>query len=222
MAATIAEADTSQGVKKFILISELAAPDLSLELDGFVREFRRAAQKVSDERTQERKAIGTSATAVSPSSRSRMLTALRTYFDEFEGGSLIKARSATVSNTTHGRVVRALRDKIIAELCGEEDILKSQANDLVAIVGKTAYLFEVKTSSRSQSLFTGIGQLFFHAAHVAACLPGKKVSKVLVLPERPSEPKVEAVIEELGITIMTYEQSKAFVASIPNLQALRT
>ena len=93
--------------------------------------------------------------------------ALSDYFDEFTGKALAKRKRSVEMEWKHGRVVKALR----AHVNRAGDAYKSREMDLVVVTPKDVWLFEVKTSADSQSIFTAIGQLVFHGAALEEAVP---------------------------------------------------
>ena len=77
--------------------------------------------------------------------------------------------------------------------------------DLVIETEKEIMLFEVKTGSDSQSIYTGIGQLYFHAAALSRKFPDKPVVRYLVIPIISTENNRETILNELGIEIITFK-----------------
>ncbi|MGA2086337.1 MAG: hypothetical protein ABSG60_12545 [Terracidiphilus sp.] len=199
MDATLQEAATGKGIDDFLLIGELESPSLIDDIDVFSSDLRQAVRTIKTvPASNGRKAPGgTVGNTNSISSK------LRGYFDEFSGKRLLKGRGKTVADCYHGTVVRKIKDYF----AGQGETLKSQAIDLTVILGKQVYLFEVKTSSDPQSIYTALGQLTAHAPIVAEYAPGKDLVRVMVVPELPNKRLCSLMKEKLGIRLLTYTRS---------------
>jgi len=68
----------------------------------------------------------------------------------------------------------------------DSSVLKSREIDLTAFSSKRAFLFEVKTSTAPQHIYTAIGQLIAHAAIVENHAKRLPLTKVIVLPANPA------------------------------------
>jgi len=124
---------------------------------------------------------------------------LRTYFEEFAGRSAYAGQKGGARTVNHGNVVRELKEAVSQKgVC-----YKSRAIDLSVFVGNRIYLFEVKTSSRTTDVYTGVGQLVIHGSGLAERykLP---VEKVLVLPYE-KKPPYEQSVRSNGLKLVTYK-----------------
>ena len=212
MFATPLRADTSAGTNEFLFIGELDSPTMIDEIDVFSSEFRRAARAIKAEATK-------AAAAQKPAPRRVSITLsdkLRDYFDEFSGERMTGGQGSSLAHCHHGAVVRAIGDAFK----DATDILKSQAIDLTVILGKNAYLFEVKTSSDSQSVYTALGQLSAHAPVVAEFAPHKTVVKVMVLPGPPRPRLCNILKDKLGIRLLTFSRSSLGHITIEDIEQL--
>ncbi|TLS68645.1 hypothetical protein FEF65_02765 [Mariprofundus erugo] len=184
-----------------LLISPIDNASLGKQISEFATEIRRAAYLVMDPNhvaeTAKKKKSGSSP------AKSPLDAALSDYFDEFTGKTVIRRSSQVTMNCRHGSVVKALREAL--EPRGT--VYKSQAIDLAVETEKEVLLYEVKTGSDSQSIYTGIGQLYFHAAALTRKFRGKKVIRHLVIPYAPAAANREKVCKELGIEIITFTTS---------------
>jgi len=116
----------------------------------------------------------------------------------------------------HGAVVRAIRDAFN----DASEILKSQAIDLTVISGKNVYLFEVKSSSDPQSVYTALGQLTAHSPVVAECAPNKTLVKVMVLPGPPRQRLRDLLKDRLGIRLLTFTRTALGSITIEGIEQL--
>ncbi len=209
--ATVLEAETSNGTGKFLFVGELESPTLIKEIDEFSSEVRRAVKvvKVSAKNTGDEHET--------PPGTSVTLGRLRQYFDEFSGARQIKGRGKSIADCYHGSVVRAIRDAFGSST----EARKNQAIDLIVLEGKQNYLFEVKTSSELQSIYTAIGQLTVHALVVAKCAPSMDLVKVMVVPELPNQSLCRLLTDQLGIQLLTCTRSAQGRITVDGLKRLK-
>ena len=211
MMATVREATTSAGPSNFLLISELESQNLIEDLDGFSTELRRAAREIK--LSPSKRQLGTTGRRVA---RQPLSGKLRRYFDEFSGKKQIHERPESIADCYHGTIVRAIRDAI----GGSAVALKSQAIDLTVISKTKVYLFEVKTSSTPQAVYTAIGQLTAHAPGVSRYALAKTLVKVIVLPEPPNRRLQNVLVGHLDIRLLTFTRSADGRVLINGLQHL--
>jgi hypothetical protein len=213
MHATRREASTSNGTGDFLLIGEMEAPTLVSDIDNFALQVRSIVQTARLTRTGRGK-IGRKTGA---RTRNERFAKLRGYFDEFTGTRLIKGRRQTIADCYHGHVVRAIRDALGTSL----RIYKSREIDLViGLEFKRAFVFEAKTSTDTQSVYTAVGQLAVHSPMVARFLPGVRLSKVVVLPELPSKELLHILTRRLQISVLTFTRSQRGQVTIDGLEKL--
>jgi hypothetical protein len=110
--------------------------------------------------------------------------------------------------------VRAIRDTFGKAA----EMLKSQAIDLTVVLPKCVYLFEIKTSSTPQHIYTAIGQLTAHAPVVARYAPDRKLVRVIVLPQLPNKRLHGWKIA--SIRLLTFTRSENKRIAIPGLKRL--
>ncbi len=213
VSATVREAETSRGTRKFFLLGELGSATLAGEIDKFSSEVRRAV-KVIEARSA--KSAGNEHKAP-PSNTAALSGGLRQYFDEFSGERKLRGRGKSIADCYHGTVVRAIRDAFDSST----ETLKNRAIDLTVLTGKRVYLFEVKTSSEPQSIYTAIGQLTAHAPAVAKYYPRRALVKVMVVPERPNRRLCEILTGQLGIRLLTFARSAQGRITISGLKQLK-
>lgn len=204
MDATLREAETSKGIRKFLLIGEVDSSSLVEDISQFAMDLRRVVQEPSITGEMPRK------------HPTGPMGDLRDYFDEFSGDRSVRARKQTVADCYHGAVVRALRSAFESA----PQALKSREIDLTVITSKRAFLFEAKTSATSQHICTAIGQLTAHAPVVAKYAKHLPVTKVIVLPEKPSQRYTQLLAKTLGISIVTFRRSAQGRITFEGLDAL--
>lgn len=118
--------------------------------------------------------------------------------EEFVGTKQYKNKKEKISSTVnHGLVVNTLKDLIASK---GFSVANDQQRDLY-IYNRNALIktvFEIKTSLRSQTIFTAIGQLFVNNIRL------KPVPKlVYVIPEKPNT-NLSKTLKELNIEVLIY------------------
>ena len=120
------------------------------------------------------------------------------YNPEFFGRKRGGLRKISDHFSWHGRVVDALY-KSLAEVNGDDQIFNTREIDIgVHGFKEPKTIYEIKTNCSSQSIYTGIGQLFFHTSGLEA------PKKVLVLPRSELGDEIRNIIESMGIEVLSY------------------
>jgi hypothetical protein len=119
------------------------------------------------------------------------------YTDEHSGQSVTERNDPVIRERTHGIVVNALaqelRDRNIK-------IGNDRNRDLfIHNRGQIITLFEIKTNSSTQSLYSAVGQLLLYSIPI-----GSEVKLIAVLPDKLSK-SVSRKFHSLGIDILYYE-----------------
>lgn len=141
--------------------------------------------------------------------------ALRDYFDEFIGKTTSNRAGGQISiDCRHGAIVRALRDNFK----DKGELYKSQTIDLVVETKNQVIVFEVKTGTNTQSIYTAVGQLYVHGAALARKFPKKEVIRYLVLPINPQKNVSKSALDELGIHLLPFRISGQKVTFSPDQQ----
>lgn len=119
------------------------------------------------------------------------------YTDEHSGITVTEKKEPVVIERTHGIVVNALAQELQKN---DYKIGNDRNRDLfIHNNNKIITLFEIKTSSATQSLYSAVGQLLIYS------IPIKNAVKlVAVLPDKLNE-TVEKRFKELEIRILYYE-----------------
>jgi len=186
-----------------LLVAPIDKPGLSTEIHDFATEIRRAANEVmSPDRSP---SILSDKAGLGKDIRSPMDKALSGYFDEFVGSATSRRKNQVTQVWRHGAIVRALRDILKRK---DRQQYKSQAIDLAVETKNEVWLFEVKTSSDSQSIYTGIGQLVFHGAALKRLFPKKKIIPCLVLPLAPEKDHRQQFCLELGLKLVSFGEDR--------------
>lgn len=197
------ESDKSPNEVDVFLVASIDDANLGSQISDFAIEIRRAAYLVMGDNKVDSTSKSKSGKSHPPAKESPLDSALNGYYDEFIGETIIRRAAQVTMNCRHGSVVKELRN----ELKSVGTQYKSVAMDLVVETDKEVFLYEVKTGSDSQSIYTGIGQLYFHAAALSRKFQGKKVVRHLVIPFAPTATNREIVCKELGIKIVTFNIS---------------
>jgi hypothetical protein len=179
-------------VDEAILVAEMESEDFIEQIRHFVVEV-----------DQFKKEITTGSLSRSPQTDDKNLK-----FDpEFYGEKNVKRASTIQYETFHGLVVNTLEKRLRA--AGKYDdatIFNTRLIDLgIQKNGKTRHIFEVKSSSDRQAIYTGIGQLMFHT------LGNPNIKKTLVLPLDKYRSRLINIFNQLGIDILKYEIKKGQV-----------
>jgi hypothetical protein len=130
---------------------------------------------------------------------------LSEYRDEFNGTRTVTRKGMVQMKWTHGSIVKALR----AALKDRGDFLQSKATDLVVKHGKYIDLYEVKSSSASQSIYTAIGQLVFNGYALQSMFRSYAVRTFLVLPGSAENASRQERCKKLGFYLVTFEPDGA-------------
>ena len=183
------EVDAPGLPKEVTVIGNLNDENLPYQIKNFVYEVRRVKNLLVGHSTKE--------PLTDPLEKIR-----HSFNEEFVGTKEYKNRKGKISATAnHGIVVNNLR-KIIEE----KGILvaNDQQRDLYIYnkMAKIETVFEIKTSLRSQSIFTAVGQLFVNNARLDP-LP----RLIYVIPEKPNSNLLKT-LKILNIETLVYTLKK--------------
>lgn len=207
--ATTTQVHCSAGTIEVFLVSAVESDSLLDDISIFAQEIRRAAAAVMDE-----EADGHTREAI-PNGEKNLDDQIGEYFEEFSGRRRLPAREAAVVLVRHGGVVRQLADAV--KHLGS--LRKSKLVDLAIVAGDCAYVFEVKTSVDTTSIYTAVGQLCVHALPMAKLFGVNKVRRIMVIPGAPSKRIRDGLFELVGIEILSYSwtgKKRTSVAFEPN------
>lgn len=192
--------DLAPGVTEVLLVAPIGDNSLSNKIEDFSLEMRRAASAVMGGNNAENNSSGKKLGSM----KSNLFdSALREYFDEFIGKAKFNGKRNGNMDCRHGAIVKSLRKTVD----GYGEIKKSGAIDLAVIKPNQIWLFEVKTGANTQSIYTGIGQLYIHGAVLSRKFAGKKIKKYLVIPASPLDKDRVRMRDELGINVVTFSQN---------------
>ena len=199
VAAFQVTSDVRPGNANVLLVTPIDKTGIITDIRDFCAEIRRAASSVMG--SDQDNAQGSKNT---DSKLSFLDSALKDYFDEFAGTTTSSRSGGQVNmDCRHGTIVRALRDKFV----NQGTPYKSQAIDLAVKTEDKVLLFEIKTCANSQSIYTGIGQLYIHGATLSRKFSDKEVVRYLVIPIAPKKGVQQIVLEELGIHLMPFKMA---------------
>lgn len=167
----------------FCLIGELDSHIFSEQVANFIREIYRI------KRLQKGEAASDFSTLSDYS-----------YTDEHSGQSVTENNEPRVINRTHGIIVNALAREL-------ENMGYKVANDrnrdlFIHHQGRISALFEIKTSSSTQCLYSAIGQLLLYSIPIGSDIP-----LFAVLPQKLKK-SVENRFAALGISIIYFDRQE--------------
>ncbi|MEM3421926.1 MAG: hypothetical protein QW315_06700 [Candidatus Hadarchaeum sp.] len=169
-----------------ILISSISSNYLLPKLTEFVREVAKFKESVADK--HDNRTIDDVETSLS-------------FRPEFHGKKKGKRRSIFEYDSYHGLIVNALEIWISKRLKQNQKTYNNSLIDLAIIDGERIIgVYEVKTRSDSQSVYTGIGQLMFHSGG------DDKISRYLVLPDDHYDKRFLSILSALKINLIKYER----------------
>jgi hypothetical protein len=165
---------------KFCLVGELDSPHLAKQIATFITEIGRIKQ------IEENKA----------KSAFEEISHFQ-YTAEHFGKSTIDNKGKRIINRIHGIVLGSLVKKL--ENLGHSVSNYGDLDLLIHNKGKITALFELKTSSATQSLYSAVGQLLIYSIPIK-----NKVKLIIVLPKK-LKPIVEIRLEVYGIKPLYYK-----------------
>jgi hypothetical protein len=119
------------------------------------------------------------------------------YTDEGFGQTVTERNDTIIIERTHGIIVKALAQELQNRGL---NIANDRNRDLfIHSKGKIITLFEVKTSSSTQNLYSAVGQLIIYSIPI-----GNEVNLIAILPNKLSK-AVEKRLSTLGIKPIYYE-----------------
>lgn len=187
---------SSRGATDMFLVAALDSKSLLIDMAQFAQEIRDSLDRVSP-----KSSAGIVVEGQENQTTDLFETTLRDFFEEFSGKRKIPKRQATMAIVKHGSVVKALKKLIL----GLGEARNSRSVDLcLSGKGGEVHLFEVKTSTDTTSLYTGIGQLFMHSVGLTRHFGRRRINKILVLPGLPSLLFRQRLRQEMGVDVLTY------------------
>lgn len=165
---------------RFCLVGELGSEYFPHQVASFIHEIRRVKNLL---------VTGT------PPNFENLLNFI--YTAEHSGVSVSERNEPVVINRTHGIIANSLATELTRR---GHQISNDRNRDLFTYTGnRITNLFEIKTSSSTQSLYSAIGQLLLYSIPIR-----NPVQLIAVLPD-PLAVSVENRFTELGIRILYYQ-----------------
>lgn len=181
-------------VEEAILISPISSNKLIRYLTEFIYEVK----KFKDE--------------VSKHINSRHIEGIEeciSFKPEFYGLITGKRKSYFEYESNHGMIVNALEQWISKKLPPNYKTFNNKLIDLAVFNNKqTVRIYEVKTTSDTQAIYTGIGQLMFHSGG------NNYIEKILVLPESKYTEPFLNILKRLNIQLVRYKIKKGEIQFI--------
>jgi len=180
---------------EFALVASLNSPRFGMQIKEFVYEVDRIKNSVSQ-------------TTIVQEGDEDDISEL--FSKEYAGKKTYGVTSHIEANCDHGIIVNTL-----ADLLSKKGL--SHGNDRnrdLYVLDSSGYiqsLFEVKTHISTQSIYSAIGQLYFHSINLR-----KKPKLNLVIPEKPN-PKIVKRLNSLEINILIYKLSEDNI-KIPSIE----
>ena len=131
-------------------------------------------------------------------------TTVKFFSSEFKGQKKVKAKQAIETNVSHGLVVDHLKQFIDQSILGSFTFNTQKIDLAVEIDDLLARIYEVKTSTDTQSIYTAVGQLFMHTAG------SENIERWLVIPGPVQNADLINCLEALNIFVLCYELSENF------------
>ena len=176
--------DDQVGSEEAILISSIASKNLVSKLTDFVREVAEFKDDVTN--LKNRRSVKNIEESLS-------------FNPEFYGKKSGKRTSKFEYESNHGLIVNALEKWVQKNLKSNQKTFNNSLVDLAVSNGnKTLMIYEVKTRSDSQSIYTGIGQLMFHSGG------DDRITKFLVIPKGAYEHQFLSILKALKIKLIQY------------------
>ena len=208
MFSTLREAKCGDAIREFLLVSDMDSPTIADDISAFAEELRRTVREIRN-RSEDSVDDGFPPPGVG-------LDSLSSYFDEFSGNRRTASGKGGIADCYHGTIVRALRDFY----ADRHELRKSSAIDLVVNARDRVLLFEVKTASDLQSIYTATGQLAVHALGLAKHFPNKPIVKIMVLPAMPIDSLRDLLSSDLGIRVLTFARGDRGQIAVEGLDQL--
>lgn len=122
------------------------------------------------------------------------------YFSsEFKGRKRIKGQKATEALVNHGLVVDELKTYVDQTIDNGFTYNTQKVDLALEVGGNLTRIYEVKTATDTQSIYTAVGQLYMHSAG------SENIQKWMVLPGPVDNEDLLGCLGTLGISILWYD-----------------
>jgi hypothetical protein len=189
----VVKAETGTWEREYMIVCDIESKVLVRKLSTFTHLIRQTAKRVASQDTQT-----TNITKKMTKREKSILDKLNHYSNEFSGQMNIPGRSQSTVDRTHGKIVDALKNALKFTVP-----FNSKAIDLAVFTKTRSFLFEIKTSANTQSVYTAMGQLLVHEPTITNIYRGLQFQKVIVLPEIPHEYLMTA-LKRCQMSLVTY------------------
>ena len=167
----------------FCLVGELNSKHFPEQVANFIKEINRVKYLKLEDSAENFKNLGDFK-----------------YSKEKSGSSITENNEPRTIDRTHGIVVNKLADELIKK---GYKVANDKNRDLfIHINDKIKKLFEIKTNSGTQCLYTGLGQLLIYSIPIK-----NDVDKYLVVPDQ-LEKEVTERLNSLGVEVVYYKWIK--------------
>jgi hypothetical protein len=195
--------------RSFIAIARLDSPSLFEELCAKAKKLRQYLAVDIDPELKAGREAGKAGGQKGASGKGATKPAsleivLKGYKRDFESTWTIPAKLPSTATRGHGRIVNALQD----QLRGLGGFHTTVGIDLAVTIDtpkRVHHVFEVKTSSDTQSIYTAIGQLVFNGAVLRKSEKRSKIIRYLVLPGDHKASLRQQLCRDLGFQVITYK-----------------
>lgn len=182
--------------KEYYIVCEITSPRAFNQVMSFVKEIERVKSILKS-------ANETETVSVAKSTGKKLLI-LKKYTPEHWGKRKAYFNKGKVESVTnHGEVVHTLKEILENEMGFNGMCVNNKYIDLgLEKKNKPIAIFEIKTSVRTQALYTAVGQLMLHAYNSKT-----EPKKFIVMPD-DLDKEIEKDLKVLGITTIRFQITK--------------
>lgn len=134
------------------------------------------------------------------SQKIKQITAQKTKFfsSEFKGTKKIKAQEMSEATVNHGLVVDSLKSYVDSTTDASFSYNTQKVDLALEISGQLQRIYEVKTATDTQSLYTAVGQLYMHTAG------SNSIEKWIVIPGPVENKDLLECLTVLNISVLWF------------------
>lgn len=195
---TIVQTKIGRTTRDFMIVAKIKPSTIIKDISIFTEKIRQIAKSVAAENSDN--VFPAKPTAQDLNRQAKIKEKLLAFRKEFDGTSAVPPRASKTVNHVHGKIVNAMA--AILKSRGLDHI-NTREMDLIGISDRMACLFEVKSATNTQSMYTAIGQLLVHDSSAKRICRGVNLKRVVVLPKNPEE-KFSFAFKRCNISIVTY------------------